>query len=68
MRGEAWAIGDRARRRSIGERYAERFDLGKVLQAGVERSSLYAFQPSWIRYIDNSRRFGYSFEVRIAPG
>ena len=67
MRGAARQVGEGARRRSIGERYAERFDLGKVLQAGVARSSLYAFQPSWMRYVDNSRRFGYRFEVRIAP-
>jgi uncharacterized protein YhbP (UPF0306 family) len=64
MRGAASVIGDRARRRSIAEAYAERFQLGKVLQAGIARSSLYVFEPSWIRYIDNSRRFGYRFEVR----
>ena len=67
MRGAVSAIGDRVRRRSIAESYAERFRLGKVLQAGISRSGLYMFQPSWIRYIDNSRRFGYRFEVRLAP-
>jgi hypothetical protein len=59
------AIGDRALRRPIAESYAERFRLGKILQAIISRSSLYTFQPSWIRYIDNSRRLGYRFEVRI---
>lgn len=68
MRGAAQAVGDRTLRRSIAEAYAERFQLGKVLQAGIARSSLYVFEPSWIRYIDNSRRLGYRFEVRIACG
>lgn len=67
MRGTASAIGDRKLRRVIAESYAERFGLGKFLEAGMARSRLYVFQPSWIRYIDNSRRFGYRFEVRIAP-
>jgi uncharacterized protein YhbP (UPF0306 family) len=65
MRGAATAIRDRARRRSIAEAYAQRFRLGEFLRAGIARSSLYVFQPSWIRYIDNSRRFGYRFEVSI---
>jgi uncharacterized protein YhbP (UPF0306 family) len=65
MRGAARAVGDRALRRSIAESYAERFQLGKVLQAGIARSSLYVFEPSWMRYIDNSRRFGYRFEVQL---
>jgi hypothetical protein len=36
------------------------------LQAAMTRSRLYVFEPSWVRYIDNSRRFGYRFEVRLA--
>ena len=46
---------------------AERFGLNEVLRAAMTRSRLYVFEPNWVRYIDNSRRFGYKFEVRIAP-
>ena len=30
----------------------------------MSRSTLYCFQPDWVRYIDNSRRFGYRFRCR----
>jgi uncharacterized protein YhbP (UPF0306 family) len=66
MRGTVAVVADPAERRAIAEAYAARFGLGKLLQAGMACSSLYAFDPSWIRYIDNSRRLGYRFEVRMA--
>ena len=65
MRGAAAAVSDRARRRVIAEAYAERFRLGRVLRAGMARSSLYSFEPAWVRYMDNSRGFGYRFEMKL---
>jgi len=55
----------RARRRPIAELYTERFQLGTLFQLGISRSTLFCFRPSWIRYIDNSKRFGYKFEISL---
>jgi uncharacterized protein YhbP (UPF0306 family) len=65
MRGTVSVITDPVRRRSIARDYADRFRLGTALRAGMSRSSLFEFRPSWARYIDNSRRFGYKFETSL---
>jgi uncharacterized protein YhbP (UPF0306 family) len=73
MRGAVSAVSDRALRRTIAKAYEERFQLGKLFEVGMSRSTLYCFQPDWVRYIDNSRRFGFRFELslprlRLDPG
>jgi len=69
MRGTVHVISERAQRGPILSLYVERFHLGGVLRAAMARSRLYRFQPSWVRYLDNSRRFGYKFECSWpAPG
>lgn len=65
MRGQVTTVDDRERRRAIARIYCERFALGEVFAAVVRRSSLYCFTPSWARYIDNSVRFGYKFELEL---
>jgi len=62
MRGHATAVTDRTRREAIAKAYIDRFRLGNTFAAAISRSSLYEFQPVWVRYIDNSRRFGYKVE------
>ena len=52
-------------RRVIAEAYVERFRLGTLFQAAMVRSRLYAFRPRWVRYIDNSRGFGFKFELDL---
>ena len=66
MRGVAAVVADRSRRRAVAEAYAERFHLGRALGVGMARSRLYAFEPEWVRYIDNSRGFGRGFEAPVA--
>ncbi len=63
MRGRVSLVKDRARRRSVCREYTARFQLDPSFDAVIARSGLYAFEPSWVRYIDNSRRFGYKFEL-----
>ena len=29
----------------------------------MARSALYVFRPCWIRYLDNTRHFGFKFET-----
>ena len=67
MRGDAVAVSDRALRRSIAAAYVERFHLGRLFEAAISKSTLYCFQPDWVRYIDNSVRFGFKFEMSLAP-
>jgi len=62
MRGTVSVVRDPARRSAIAAAYSARFQLGTAFQAVQARSRLYEFQPSWIRYLDNSIRFGYKFE------
>ncbi len=65
MRGRVEVVKDRARRKTITAAYCQRFQLGTFFRAAISRSSLYVFRPSWIRYIDNGRRFGYKFEISL---
>ncbi|MGO9240223.1 MAG: pyridoxamine 5'-phosphate oxidase family protein [Bryobacteraceae bacterium] len=70
MRGTASVVRDPARRNSIAEAYSARFRLEVEFRAVQARSRLYEFRPSWIRYLDNSIRFGYKIEFRLTarPG
>ena len=52
-------------RRAIAEAYAERFRLGLLFRGAMARSRLYVFRPRWVRYIDNSRGFGFKFELDL---
>ena len=65
MRGRASAVAERERRSEIAAAYCERFGLGPVFKTAMARSRLYVFEPHWIRYVDNSKRFGYRFEIRL---
>ena len=65
MRGSAAVVADPARREAIGSAYMARFRLGAIFGAVMRRSRLYEFQPAWLRYFDNSRRFGYKFELLL---
>jgi uncharacterized protein YhbP (UPF0306 family) len=66
MRGAASPVSDPALRQAIAKEYTERFHLGTLFEAAISKSALYCFQPEWVRYIDNSRRFGYKFEMSLA--
>ncbi len=65
MRGQARLINDRKLLRSIRTTYAERFHLTSTLRALMRRTDLFVFQPSWIRYLDNTVRFGYKFTIKV---
>jgi uncharacterized protein YhbP (UPF0306 family) len=64
MRGTVRAVADRTLRREVAARYVKRFRLGKTFAAAMAGSRLYGFEPSWIRYLDNTRGFGYRCTVR----
>jgi uncharacterized protein YhbP (UPF0306 family) len=62
MTGYAAAV-SAEEREPILARYCERFSLDETLSAVISKSTLYAFRPAWIRYIDNSRGFGWKLEL-----
>jgi uncharacterized protein YhbP (UPF0306 family) len=63
MRGLVTVITDRKRRRLLIKSYSERFKLGTLFLPAISRCSLYAFRPGFFRFIDNSKGFGYKFEL-----
>ena len=62
MRGVVSVVADDERRRAIQKEYTERFQLGTVFEVLIARTTLYVFEPSWVRYIDNSKHVGYKVE------
>ena len=65
MAGRACPVTDPAERRTVVKAYTEVFCLGNLWASAIRSSRLYRFRPTWVRYIDNSRRPGYKFEVRL---
>jgi uncharacterized protein YhbP (UPF0306 family) len=65
MRGQVTLVRDLAIRRTIREAYADRFRLNLMLRTLMKQSGLFVFRPIWIRYLDNTRRFGYKFEINF---
>jgi uncharacterized protein YhbP (UPF0306 family) len=63
MRGLVRVITDRRRRRLLIKSYSERFSLGALFLPAINRCSLYEFRPDFFRFIDNSKGFGYKFEL-----
>jgi len=68
MRGSVTVVTEPARRKALIKLYCERFQLGSIFRLAIGRSRLYEFRPTFIRYLDNSKRFGYTFEVTIDAG
>ena len=65
LEGTANEVSDPQQRREIIAGYRRRFRLGALLSVAIAQSTLYAFRPSWIRYTDNSRGFGYHVEIEM---
>jgi uncharacterized protein YhbP (UPF0306 family) len=63
MRGNVIRITASNRRKALIKSYCERFNLGAVFRLAIRRSTLYAFHPEFLRYIDNSKGFGFKFEL-----
>lgn len=70
MRGSATPITEKKLHSALIKQYAERFCLGSIFRLGIRSTTLYVFQPDFIRYLDNAKTFGYKFELTLAnkPG
>lgn len=65
MQGTVAIVTGRSEHCEIVEAYCTRFRLGPQFRATIARSRPYRFQPEWIRFLDNSKRFGYKFELNV---
>lgn len=66
MQGVASMVTARALRKRITAAYVERFALGNLFSMAIRQSSLYCFTPRWVRYLDNTKKFGHKLEVELA--
>ena len=62
VRGEARQVPRGLRWDAAWEHYQIKFPFVKTLKAVVARNSLYEFQPTWTRLVDNRRGFGFKQE------
>ena len=65
MHGRVEAVGRGGERDAVVRAYTARFELEPLVLALVARSTLYRFEPYWVRYLDNSRRLGFQVEFRL---
>ncbi len=65
MEGVAEPVYEVEKRRRVIEAYRERLKLGVELEFAIAGTTLYSFQPVWVRYIDNRRGFGFKLETNV---
>lgn len=63
--GVVAVVSSRTMRGKIAREYRTQFELGASFQKEIHQSTLYCFTPRWARYLDNSQKFGYKFELKL---
>jgi uncharacterized protein YhbP (UPF0306 family) len=67
--GNARAVTDDEERRHALRVYSAKFPFVKdQFMDLIENSVFYVLRPTWLRWLDNERRFGYKQEYRLARG
>lgn len=64
MRGMVMVIKDKTQRSDLIKKYCRRFQLKNLFRLAISRSTLFAFRPDFIRYTDNSEKFGFRIELK----
>lgn len=67
MQGLASEVQDAGLQEEMRDFHTSRFRLGPIPKLALRKSVLYCLSPTWIRFIDNTRRFGYKFELTFEP-
>lgn len=62
LRGEAYPLERGPAWQAAWQLYCAKFPFVAGLKPIVARNLLYAFQPHWMRHVDNRRRFGFKEE------
>jgi len=65
VEGSAHSVIDAAERERILTLYRAKFALPPAFDAQITASTLYRLTPTWIRWLDNSVRFGYKLEIHF---
>jgi uncharacterized protein YhbP (UPF0306 family) len=65
MEGIASMVQDERVREQILLLYLRKFQLPPTFDAAITASSLYVLRPTWIRWVDNSVKFGYKVEMEL---
>lgn len=68
VRGEAAVISDERIREQILLIYLRKFQLPPSFDAAIAASTLYVLQPTWMRWVNNSVKFGYKAELDLTQG
>jgi uncharacterized protein YhbP (UPF0306 family) len=67
MRGRVAMVRAGKRREQTMQTFRERFALGPEFDAALAGHNLYCFTPEWLRWIDNTRGFGFKVERIFLP-
>jgi hypothetical protein len=67
LRGTVSKVTEPEGRAALIKTYCKRFKLGRVPLLVLGHSALYCLQPDSFRFIDNTRGFGFKFELTRGP-
>ena len=65
VEGTASLIHDERMREQILLLYLRKFQLPPEFDAAIAASSLYVLRPTWLRWVDNSVKFGHKAEISL---
>jgi uncharacterized protein YhbP (UPF0306 family) len=65
IEGAAASVTEENVRQDILARYYQKFDLPPGFETLIADSGLYMLKPRWLRWLDNSVRFGYKSEYEF---
>jgi uncharacterized protein YhbP (UPF0306 family) len=63
MQGAAQLVNEPLERESVLVQYIRRFHLGVSFQSVIQESCLYKFIPCQVTCVDNSKGFGYKYDI-----
>ena len=61
--GTAEVVGEATERKQTVNIYTKRFHLGNIFRVAILACNLYRLRPVRIRYLDNSKHFGFKREI-----
>lgn len=65
IEGEAVSISNAQQREPILRLYQQKFQLPSSFDAAIASHTLYLLRPAWLRWLDNSVKFGHKVELRF---
>jgi len=65
IEGDAQPVSDLDERERILTLYRAKFPLPPAFDAQIAASTLYGLKPTWMRWLDNSVRFGHKIELKV---